>query len=185
MLKCTGRWLPFCVHLQYHVLSPLSFLSGCRYFVEALSLSVTWALPEAFSLSLDLLVSHAPSLPVPQSSLLGPFATPGSAMPLQLPFLWSSISGVDPHYCFSSYLLLVLPDDTCWSLSAFLSPFHDIAISLPGRCFLRFLGFTDQVLEYGRSMVWPYLLVKCVPLVVSKSVWISDPKLEWNTFSED
>lgn len=59
--------------------------------MELLSLSVVRALLEVFSLSLGL-VFHTPSLPVPESSLLGPFAGLESVTPLQLPclaFLWS------------------------------------------------------------------------------------------------
>lgn len=141
--------MPFCVHLQHHELNPPSFLDGCRYLVVVLSFSVIRVFPEAFSLSIELLVSHSPSLPVPQSSLLGPFARLGSATPLQLPcltFPCSSISvvGLILFCCFNPYLLpLHQMTPACLNVSAFLPPFCPIAVSFPGRCFLRFLGFMD------------------------------------------
>lgn len=100
-------------HLQHHVLNPSSFLDGCGCPVEVLSLAGTRALPEAFSQSLDLLVSHTPSFPVPQSSLLGPVARLGSAKPLQLPCLTFLTLLLVQHLCTGVDPLLLLQSFFC------------------------------------------------------------------------
>lgn len=158
--------MPFCVHLQHHVLNPPSLLHGCRYLIEVLPLSVIRALPEAFSLSLDLLVSHTPSVSVPQSSLLGPFARLGSAIPLQLPCLTFPLSSISVlgsilFYCFNPYLPPLPPDETyLFEHQCFSNTFSSHCHFLLGRCFLRFLGFINRgFLESSRSVIWSCLLV--------------------------
>lgn len=141
---------------------PPFFLDGCRYLVEVLSLPVIRALPEGFSLSLDLLVSHTPSFPVPQSSPLGPFARLGSATLLQLPCLtipWSSISvvGLILLYCFNPYLLPLLPDETyLFEHQCFSATFSSHCHFLPRKVFSKISSFHRQRMA---EVIWSCLLV--------------------------
>lgn len=140
----------FCGHLHRHVLNPCSFLDGCRYLVEVLSLSVSRALPESVSPSLDPLVSHTSSLPVPQPSLLRLC----SSLDLLCSFSIPLAACHGQHLCAagrSSSVASVLISclfyqmrPPCLDINAFLPLFCPLVISFPGRCFLRLAGFMHK-----------------------------------------
>lgn len=154
----------FCGHL--HVLNPRSFLDGCRYLIEVLSLSVSRALPEPVSPSLHLLVSHPSSLPVPRPFLLRPCSSLDLLCSFSFPLATCHgqhlcAAGSVLFCCFSPRLLPLLPDETslfeyqCFSTAFVLLSFP----SQEGVFWDLLVSCIRDFLDNVRSVVRPRLLV--------------------------